>query len=83
MSLHLYLIQQLLEKGRLKGLKKSPGFPGLFSLLNLCLFEDYVLPDNRIVLFQFKLLRLLTWVFLSNVEKTSVSGAEQLNFCNI
>jgi hypothetical protein len=51
----------------------------LQRLFDLTFFEDHVFAHNRIVLFQFELLGLGTWVLFRDVEKARVSGALKFN----
>lgn len=51
----------------------------LLGFLDLAFFEYDVLTSNRIVLVQLKLLGVVLWVFLCNVEKASIGRAYKLN----
>ena len=50
------------------------------SLLDLGFFELDVLTHNRIIFAKSQLFRLIARIFLSDIEKAGVSGAEQFDF---
>ena len=50
------------------------------GLLNLGFFELDMLAHDGVIFAESKLFRLIARVFLSNIEKAGVSGAEQFDF---
>jgi hypothetical protein len=54
--------------------------PGAETLLNLGFLELHMLLCNGVIFLERQLFCLGTGVFLGDIEKARVSGAEQLNF---
>ncbi len=51
----------------------------LLAFLDLAFLEDNMLAHNRIVLAEFKFLRVIFWVLFCDVKETCVGGAHQFN----
>lgn len=51
----------------------------LLAFADLAFLENNMLARNRIVLAQFKLLRVVLGVLLGHIEEASISGAYQLD----